>query len=75
MCFLSGKPIAHNRNPKLDTFTERHWETDMCHAPCNHPLGCCIGCFCPPCYACYLRNQALQGDMTKYAPPLVLRKI
>ena len=38
----------------------------MLHAPCRHPLGCLLGCFCPPCFACYLRNEALQGDMTKY---------
>eukprot|EP00038_Savillea_parva_P006470 m.163982 g.163982 ORF g.163982 m.163982 type:complete len:199 (+) comp12364_c0_seq1:79-675(+) len=72
MCFLSGKPLSDKEREKDPMGNNRpmhgrEWQTDMCHVCCNG--GCCpcliASVCCCPC-ACYLRNKALQGDMSKY---------
>eukprot|EP00054_Salpingoeca_dolichothecata_P008545 m.48501 g.48501 ORF g.48501 m.48501 type:complete len:185 (+) comp17800_c0_seq1:24-578(+) len=63
MCiFCSGDPV--DDDPRAGF--QKEWETGMLKACCNHPLGCLIALCCPPCFACYLRYKALQGDMDKY---------
>jgi len=44
----------------------RTWETDMCHACCNNPLGCFVAICFPCCCGFHLRRRALQYDMSKY---------
>eukprot|EP00052_Salpingoeca_macrocollata_P030760 m.320842 g.320842 ORF g.320842 m.320842 type:complete len:264 (+) comp24605_c0_seq1:60-851(+) len=62
LCF-NGAPVDEDPRKR---FQGRQWETSMMHACCNHPLGCLIAIFCPPCYACHLRRKALQYDMSRY---------
>eukprot|EP00037_Helgoeca_nana_P009305 m.81677 g.81677 ORF g.81677 m.81677 type:complete len:199 (+) comp19492_c0_seq1:73-669(+) len=72
MCCLSGKPLGKDERKKdpmgnARPMDGREWQTGMCYVCCN---GGCIPCVtamvCPCACACYLRNKALQGDMSKY---------
>jgi len=62
LCF-DGSPVDEDSRI---AYNARQWETDMCHAPCNDPLGCCAALFCAcPC-SMYLRYKSLNEDMTRY---------
>eukprot|EP00048_Salpingoeca_helianthica_P020153 m.5112 g.5112 ORF g.5112 m.5112 type:complete len:334 (+) comp4447_c0_seq2:208-1209(+) len=62
LCF-NGAPFPNDPYLHLNA---RHWETGMCHAPCNNCPGFCGAIFCPCCCAVYLRYLALNKDMNKY---------
>eukprot|EP00041_Stephanoeca_diplocostata_P036226 m.1310593 g.1310593 ORF g.1310593 m.1310593 type:complete len:227 (+) comp24826_c0_seq7:265-945(+) len=65
MCCLDGSPHEDDPRSAYQQYG-RQWETDMMHAGCNNFSGCCIAMFCPPCFACHLRAQAIQGDWNKW---------
>jgi len=58
--------ISYSERARQYSHFTREWQTGMCGACCSDPLGCLGAIFCPQCCACHLRNQALNGDMTKY---------
>lgn len=58
--------ISYSDRAKQYSHFTREWQTGMCGACCSDPLGCLLAIFCPSCFACHLRNEALNKDMTRY---------
>ena len=44
----------------------RTWQTNLLNAPCNEPVCCLAGLFCPMCTAFSLRKEALGGSLEEY---------
>lgn len=63
MCCIDDGPVEGDRFSE-NTIT---YQTDMMHAPCANPGGCCIACLFPCCFAMMLRKDVLDGNMEEYS--------